>query len=402
MKVGITISIDDKLSIFSNGLTQNVLMFYDLVQQIDIITKVSLVDVVRSRKIEEYQNYPYLEGYDITIWDDNTISEEFDVLVIFGISPSVKSLKLFKSNSQNKVVAYKGGNVAVMQMESLIFSQRSRDINKKTESMPIIDTGKTLDEVWMVPQQEFHNTDIFEIQNYTKARTVPFIWSSKFIDQTILEIKEQIPGFMPFFDERSSNIEKWRVATTEPNSSVLKNMYPLIHIFEWAYRKEPELFEKFIITNASEFSKNEFLIKFIYEFEFYHSKKLKLGPRWSIVKLLSEEADMIISHQWGNPLNYAYLDTVYLGYPLVHNAELCQDIGYYYKDWQLKDAGDLIIKAAGFRKLDENYAERHRNILKRYTLDNKIMINQYRDLFSNLWSNNLGKLKYNWKTNLLQ
>lgn len=401
MKVGITVALIEGRSIFSNGLTQNVLMFYDVVKQLPSATKVSLVDVQR-RDLEEYQKFPYLDGYEIEQWDNQTIADQFDVLVIFGISPTVNSLKAFKRKESNKIVAYKGGNIAVMQMESLIFSQRSKDLDKKTEPSPIIDTGKMVDEVWMVPQQEFHNLDIFSIQNYATARSVPFIWSSKFIDQSIENIRIENPEAKILFEEKNGEIEKWNVASMEPNTSTLKNMYPLIHAFEWAFRKEPNLFDKFKITNAAEFTKNKFLIKFIYEFEFYHAKKLLLAPRWSVTKLLAEDAELILSHQWGNPLNYAYLDTVYLGYPLVHNAELCQDIGYYYEDWNLKDAGDLIIKAIKERPSDLTYTERHRQILKRYTIENVDMIKQYGDLFDNLWSNNLGETKYNWKTNLLE
>jgi hypothetical protein len=401
MRIGITIALIKGRSIFSNGLTQNVLMFYDLVSKMPKTTSVSLLDMEK-RNFEDYQEFPYLDGYDVVQWDNNTIQDDFDVIVIFGISPNVPLLKKFKEKPGNKIVAYKGGNNAVIQMESLIFSQRSKDLDKVTEPAPIIDTGKMVDEVWMVPQQEFHNLDIFSIQNYAKSKVVPFIWSPRFIEESISNIKKENPDLKIMFDEKKHSIEKWNVATTEPNTSVLKNMYPLIHIFEWAYRQNPDIFDKFRITNAAEFAKNEYLIKFIYEFEFYHGGKLKLAPRWSITKLLAEDADLIISHQWGNPLNYAYLDTVYLGYPLIHNAHLCQDIGYYYEGWNLKNAGDLVLKAINERPSDHRYTARHRKILSRYTLDNAEMINQYQDLFDNLWTNNMEDQKYNWKTNLLE
>ena len=40
---------------------------------------------------------------------------------------------------------------------------------------------------------------------------------------------------------------------------------------------------------------------------------------------------MLVCHQILNPLNYLYLDAVYLGYPVLHNAYMCEDLGYYYK-----------------------------------------------------------------------
>lgn len=54
---------------------------------------------------------------------------------------------------------------------------------------------------------------------------------------------------------------------------------------------------------------------------------------------------MVISHQWGNPLNYAYLEASWLGYPLVHNATLCQDLGFYYPGFDVQ-AGVSALEQA--------------------------------------------------------
>ncbi|MGF6856516.1 DUF2827 family protein [Paraburkholderia sp. CI3] len=47
---------------------------------------------------------------------------------------------------------------------------------------------------------------------------------------------------------------------------------------------------------------------------------------------LAQNTDIVISHQLENPLNYFYLEVRWQGYPLVHNAHLCADLGYYYRD----------------------------------------------------------------------
>lgn len=408
MRVGITMGLTKGLSIFSNGLNQNVLMFYDLVKSIPSIESVKLLDMYVRPRSEYEEHFPYLEGYDIIYWDDEFMYENFDVVVIFGITPTDEKIKAFKrGDASKKVVAYKGGNVAVMQMEHIVYRNNTKSFSNEGKELeingaPIID-NKEFDEIWMVPQQEFHNKDVFEIHHGVKARSVPFIWSPKFLESEIEATKVKNPNAKIFFDERMNEINKWTVATMEPNKSVLKNMYPLLYGMEYAYSLNPNLFEKFKIGNAMEQAKNNYLIRLVHNLSFYQSGLLQLGPRWSVVELLSLRSDAIFSHQWGNPLNYAYLDTVYLGYPLVHNAHLCQDIGYYYEDWKMKDAGKQLIKALEERKQDKNYMQRHRDILKRYTVENKHMIKQYEFLFKNLFEiNEIDETLYDWKTNTLR
>lgn len=401
MRVGITIGLTEGLSIFSNGLTQNVLMFYDIVSQIESVDKVALIDL-HKRDWEDYQQFTYLDGYELEQWDGD-IQNKFDILVVFGITPTVDFVNQFKSVKTNKVISYKGGNTVVLQMESLIFERSYRDsINGQKSKAPILKPIQ-FDEIWSIPQQEFHNTQIWEVQHKTKARTVPFIWSDKFIKQSIALTLRKDPNTIPFFKDRKDSINKWRVATMEPNQNVLKNMYPMIWAFEHANRLRPDLFEKFRFTNAMEFKDNKYLIELVRELSFYKEGKLQLAPRWKVVDLLSTHADAVVCHQWGNPLNYAYFDVVYMGYPLVHNAHLCADIGYYYADWNVKDAGQLLVDGLQSIKEDDTYLKRNRDILKRYNTDNKQMVLQYESLLKNLWERNeIDSMSYNWKTNLLE
>lgn len=48
--------------------------------------------------------------------------------------------------------------------------------------------------------------------------------------------------------------------------------------------------------------------------------KVEYTGRFRVPWFLSDRVDVVLSHQWGNPMNYLYLDTMWLGYPLVHNS----------------------------------------------------------------------------------
>ena len=126
-------------------------------------------------------------------------------------------------------------------------------------------------------------------------------------------------------------------------------------------------------------------------------------PRYPVATMLAEETDIVISHQWENPLNYSYLDAIHFGYPMVHNAEMIKDAGYYYKDFNISDGAKQLEYALNDH--DQNikeYAERNKKVLWRYTSTNPELVDTYRKLIENLFEPGKHKLsyKYNPKTNL--
>ena len=396
MKIGITLQLQKKKSLFVNGIDLNCLMFYDVIKEIDFVDKVYLVNTSKEKLTkDEISEIKWLDGYEIINWDGN-IRDEINFLITLGSVPHDLDLKWFKSVNGNKIVAYKGGNSFILHMEELLFNGKIGD--KNTTKNGILNT-KEFDEIWMVPQQEYHNKQYLEIQHDCKARSVPFVWSPKFIEKDANIYKGSTQT--PWFDDKV--FDKYTIACVEPNTSVLKNMLPILYSYEYAYKLEPELFQKFHVTNATQHLKNSTLLQFASCLTIHKEKKLAFDARWPITVLLAKEHHMIVSHQWGNPLNYAYLDIVYFGFPLIHNAHLCQDIGYYYEGFEVKDGGELIVKAAKERKQDTNYTKRHHEILKRYTIDNTEMIKQYGLLIKNVYEkNSIDDTNYDWKTNLLK
>lgn len=400
MKIGISTRLSKGKSPFVNGLGQNALFLYDTLVNCKSVSEVFLVDFGNSSNIEEIRSISYLKGYKIKSWE--VAVKEIDVFISMGIMPSEQDLNYFKSREGTKVIGYKGGNNLILSTEDLLFEkkwgQRKKQVQK---SIAYPGNREMYDAIWMVPQQEFHNKDYYEISFGCEATTVPFIWSPMFLDWMI-NIEKQIHGddFKILFHEK--DFTQWRVASMEPNTSILKNMVPIIHSMEWAYLHNKDAFRQFNITNANEFLSHPILQEIVTKLDMHKDKKIGFDPRWNVVVLLSKYAEMIISHQWGNPLNYAYLDVVYLGYPLVHNAHLCQDIGYYYEGFNLKQAGNLINQVTFSHKNDKSYMTRHREVLKRYLPTNDKVINQYDLLLRKAYDSKVEcGSKYDWKTNLL-
>jgi hypothetical protein len=159
--------------------------------------------------------------------------------------------------------------------------------------------------------------------------------------------------------------------------------------------------EKLRITNATTVSKHREFMSIIETFDLYKEGKISAESRYQTAFMLTQHLDVLICHQILNPLNYLYLDAVFLGYPVLHNAPMCKDLGYYY------EGSDTI---AGAKQLDyiltehdkniEAYDERNDKVLQRYHADNMDVVRTYDKLIENLFNGGNHGLEYNPDTNL--
>jgi len=86
-------------------------------------------------------------------------------------------------------------------------------------------------------------------------------------------------------------------------------------------------------------------------------------------------------------LNYLYLDLAWMGWPVVHNANLCSDVGYYYDGFNYEEGGEKLKYA--ILNHDENvdtYTKKNREIIDRYLPTNKKLQEDYKQLVANLLS----------------
>jgi hypothetical protein len=102
-----------------------------------------------------------------------------------------------------------------------------------------------------------------------------------------------------------------------------------------------------------------------------------------------------------NPLNYLYLDAAYMGYPVLHNAPMCKDLGYYYEGSSTKEGAERLnwILENHDNNL-EAYKERTQAVLHRYSVENPELVNTYDKLIENLFNGgNSDNLIYDAETN---
>lgn len=391
MTIGITIGLTKEYeSLWVNGIKLNALFLANALKQIEG-NEVWILDT--SRKVEDLTK---------VMWDINKfpvkdfykVHQDVDVLITLGTSFPEESLKAFKAISPNKrVVKYMCGNNYTVDMERSLFTD-GKNLGKAAW-----DIGA--DQVWYVPQQEYQNHYYYETIFKTETFPVPFVWDPMFLESDIAH-KIKHGKKTPIYKEGVENSKK-RISVFEPNLNVLKYAMIPILITERAYRNSVE-FDTLFIASGERLLKNDYFKSMITNLDIVKNgtPKVKFTPRYPVSHYLAESAEIVLSHQWENPLNYSYLDALYLNFPLVHNADMIKDMGYYYPDFNA-EIGAQMLKSA-IEDHDKNaieYNKKHHQLLKRYTIENKKLIETYKMLLENLYEPNKHDLshKYDWQTN---
>jgi hypothetical protein len=392
MKIGITLGLkDNKESIWTNGIKQNVLMLVHLLKNSD---KKYEVCILNSMNVDFTERPSYLDGIDIHYFNDKFL--EMDLLIVMGAQIFDYQLETFKKSGPNKkVVSYKCGNNYVIHMENILF-RPSEDKKFQYE--------KQYDEVWYVPQQDEVNSGLYKTLYRVNAIPVPFIWSEKFLFDAVRDIHKGFKKGTYTKDWQYDNTkEKKILGIMEPNLNIVKFCLIPSMIAEESYRTVTgrKHIDKLRITNATNVAKHKEFMSIINTFDLFREGKISSESRYQTAYMLTQHLDVLICHQLLNPLNYLYLDAAYLGYPVLHNAPMCKDLGYYYEGSDTVKAAEVLnhILTEHDKNVDE-YNERNDKVLQRYHIDNEDVIKTYDCLIEGLFNGGNIGLEYDPMTNL--
>lgn len=395
MRIGITIGLTkENESLWINGIKLNALYLANTLLSIgehDVFI-LDTSDIVKDlTKVQ---------------WDTNKFKifkfkdkfKEVDLLITLGTSIPSSWCKIIKDANPNaKIVKYQCGNNYVVDMERVLFG------DPDAPGIPSWDTGH--DQTWAIPQQEHHNKEYFQLiyrHSPEDVKIVPFIWDPMFIDRDrdlLQKLGKRFPNYTP------KPVSEKKISVMEPNLNVVKYALIPIMIVEAFFRKFGEgSFKQLYIGSGNKLLKNKYFMGMIKQLDAVNLKNplIKFVPRYPVSTFLAEETDIVLAHQWGNPLNYSYLDAIHFGYPVVHNADFIKDAGYYYKDFSIYDGMKQLDLAINSHDNNiEEYREKNQKVLNRYLSTNPDVVDTYRKLIENLWEPNKHNLsyKYNWKTN---
>lgn len=375
MKIGITISFSENHNIFNNGIQLNALMLAEVLKKSKQNHEVIFLNGYKNNKIPwDSEEFP-------TFYISEKV-EEMDLVIELGTQLDRKTYNLFKKDKSKRTVKYSCGNEYILNMERSIFGE---DIDDKKQICNV----SSPDKVWYVPQQHEANEYYYKAIYKCECIPVPFVYNPRWL-QSFMD-SANIKSY-------SESQEKKRISIMEPNINVVKYcMYPLLLIENFNNLYKDKIKEINIIGGDSVSKKSSFL-SVLFNLNIEKDLDIYAEQRKETPYVLDEHSDILICHQLLNPLNYIYLDAAYMGYPVLHNAWMCSDIGYYYEGNNI-EKGAVVLKDI-IESHDSNiemYKNKNKNILSRYNNDE--IVKQYDRLLFNLFNDNTESLKFNFNKN---
>ncbi len=385
LKIGVTIglnSIDE--SIWTNGMKLNILTLIKLLNKSKNNYDVYLLN---TNPIDISNKPPHLDEFNVDIFDDKY--HEMDLIIIMGSQPKSEHIEHFKSiKTTNKVVSYKCGNNYVLAVEEMLF---------KDGPNTFYIHENYFDEIWYVPQQHETNNGYYSTLYRTNSIVVPFLWDKAFLDKSLSDVdtlhKAHTDSNTGKFKKDSKYQPKHEktIGVLEPNLNIVKTCIIPSLLVEQSYRTEigKKHISKLSISNSEKLKTHKTFLSLIKTFDLFNDGKIRVENRYQTSFFVSQYVDVVVCHQLLNPLNYLYLDVAYMGYPVLHNAYMCKEIGYYYEgsdtiqganmlNWILENHDDNL----------EDYRDRNNKVLYRYYIGNPELIRSYDLLIKNLFEGN--------------
>lgn len=359
LRIGITLGLrESQESLWLNGIKQNALFLCDVLRACETVECVQLVNMTgidTSAVAWDRARWP------VASFDD--VKDSLDILIELGGQIDRDRTAYLKQRG-TRLVSYCCGVEYVNVMQWVLFP--------RTPGGGELFVNDRYDAVWVIPQVAPTSEHFFRAFRRCETTVVPFVWSPALLR----EASASLPGGGQYHPRQGAA----RVSVIEPNSDVVKFcLYPIL-IVEETFRAAPESISFLHVTNAKHLAEGsaEF-VSLMNQLDLVRAGKASFVGRYPTPGFLSMHTDVVVSHQWGNPLNYLYLEVCWQGFPLVHNASLCADLGYYYADNDVRGGAAQLTRA--LRSHDgewQAYRDRQRSAIARYLTDNLQVIREYR------------------------
>ena len=366
LRVGITIGLHHAAeTLWNNGIKQNAAFLAEALRHCQQVASVVLVNTT---DIPITPALPWdLKRYPTVTFD--AAKDALDVLIELGGQIDGAQTGYLKQRGV-RLVSYCCGFEYVHAMESVLFGKRMWSEN--------LFVNQRYDDIWIIPQVANISQSYFEVLRRQTGRVVPFVWSPMFL--------EERARAMPHDGEYRPRADAKRLSVMEPNINVVKFcLYPAL-IAELAYRQRPESIGLLQVTNAEQIARESIeFVALMNQLDIVRAHKAVFLGRHETPAFLAENTDIVISHQLENPLNYFYLEVCWQGYPLVHNASLCADLGYYYQDNDMSEGARRVIEVIDTHDAHASWYRVHqRTLIARYLPDDRQLVATYGALLDDL------------------
>lgn len=344
-----------KNGVFSNGLQQNIICLAELLKSLG-----HSVFICIDHPMEDVVNPPV----DILILEEKELDTlpKIDFILQAGWVFTKKSIDFMKKkNSSCKNIHIHYGNRMLADVEQAAWDNLC------------IDTY-SVDEVWTSPHYEDAIQYFKTYYSTDNVFIVPYIWSDKYVK--LLQSKVEERGQSCFY---SPSADK-NIAIVEPNLNMTKHCIPAIMTAERMFKEKPDLVNNVYVYCTSRLRGKTFFKSLMWQLDIVKAGRVTFCDRKRIHLILSNEANIVLSHQMMNGLNYTYLEALYFNCPLVHNSKYIKDYGYYYDNYNIIDGASKLQEV--FLSYDDNiddHKKKSKEILFKYSDKNIDNVNFYKN-----------------------
>jgi hypothetical protein len=368
MKVGLTLLAKEKLvEYWNNGIQQNVLFLAEALHLAGLEAHLLVHDraLLNSKRKEEL-GIP--RGVKVTSWG-NIHSAGFDVVIQMGLTLELPDLKRLRDAGVT-LISYKCGNDFFVTSETILYRMGQNPILQPVELHAAGEAG-IFTEIWSIPQMINPCSKYWTTLYRSPVVEAPFVWSPSLLRKVGSETGRA-------YTKRDKHT---RLAIMEPNISFMKYFLPALLVCENAHRLGTEISRVYLTNIDNEIAKHPVNIEHINHvvkcLDLHAKRALSVESRYNALYFINKHADAVVSWQVENNLNYLYLDLAWTGWPIIHNGNLCPDVGYYYEGFDYEEGGRVLKAALEGHGADGEYLERNRAVIDRYLPTNGALQARY-------------------------
>lgn len=238
--------------------------------------------------------------------------------------------------------------------------------------------NREYDDLWVMPNVARTSAGYFGTFRRKPAKVVPFLWDPAFLTSE----SGQMPGGGAYSPRESPR----RVSVMEPNVDVERFCFYPALIADEAYRRRPDAISLLQVTHAGRIaSDSQEFISLMGQLDLVRDGKAVFHGDESSARFLASSTDVVVSHQWGDPLALLYFEACWQGYPLVHNGDLCRGLGYYYVANDIGEGCAKLLEAIdGHDAQAKAYRERQRSVIESFLPSHPAVTHAYAQLLDSV------------------
>lgn len=317
-----TATITDE-NIFSNGLFQNIYLFY---RMFDAMGYTTLLLV--NSKPKNLDGIPDVLKMCRVVAVEDLIKQPIPIKVYIEIGMSIDTtIRKFLKMVGAKVCKLYLGNILNIDTETPVFYPGMNFSHHVVGEMQ---------EIWVSPHYGQHAEYAVALNHVDitteRAKIAPYIWDPCILtDDGRRRIQWTPPTGPP------------KIIIMEPNISFQKTaVVPIMAMERW-YRNHKSWNGEICIYNGERMLMTPFFRDSILPtLELHKDGKIKFFGRKDIISILKEyPSATFLLHQWNNEYNYMLFELFWAGYPVIHNAQAWGSYGYCYTGADLDKIGSL-------------------------------------------------------------